>query len=391
MSAPASPPFSVSAARRVSRLLTHLGVSPDAFDDALGLVTPLARVHRLQARVLRCHRETPTATTVELETGAALAALKPGQHMVFGFTLDGVRHRRAYSPRAVPGHRHRIAITVQAQPGGRVSNHVLNGLKPGAVIDIDPPSGDFVLPEPPPARLLLIAGGSGITPGMAMLQHLRAHAAHAQVTLIYFARSADERIFRDDLASLARAWPSFNYHPIDSTAHTLARAASPAAAAPCAAPGALLTHPLLDKALLDSLAPDWARMPTFCCGPASLMDAARALWAQAGASEGLRLEAFAGPRANGDPQARHQVRLSRQPRHHTFEAPGHLSLLVAGEQAGLTIKHGCRRGICHECTCRLRRGSVQDLGTGSRIDAEGQPIRLCVTAPLSDVELESLT
>ena len=66
------------------------------------------------------------------------------------------------------------------------------------------------------------------------------------------------------------------------------------------------------------------------------------------------------------------------------------TLLIAGEEAGLQIKHGCRQGICHECTCRLHRGSVQDLGTGQRIDGEGQPIRLCVSAALSDVDLESL-
>jgi ferredoxin len=67
-----------------------------------------------------------------------------------------------------------------------------------------------------------------------------------------------------------------------------------------------------------------------------------------------------------------------------------VNLLVAGERAGLHIKHGCRQGICHECTCRLRSGTIQDLSTGLRIEGEGQPVRLCVSAAMSDLDLESL-
>ena len=67
------------------------------------------------------------------------------------------------------------------------------------------------------------------------------------------------------------------------------------------------------------------------------------------------------------------------------------TFVVAGEEAGHQIKHGCRQGICHECTCRLKSGSVRDLVSGERIDGEGQPIRLCVSSAMSDVELESMT
>ena len=60
------------------------------------------------------------------------------------------------------------------------------------------------------------------------------------------------------------------------------------------------------------------------------------------------------------------------------------------EKAGHAIKHGCRQGICHECTCRLNSGAVRDLTTGEQIHGEGQPVRLCVSAALSDLSLESL-
>lgn len=383
MSASPALPLPAVAARRLSGWLTHLGVSRDAFDDTVGLLSPLLRVHRLQARLVERRAETPSATSLYLQTGSAFPALRPGQYVIIGVTIRGVRHRRAYSPRAVPGRPGQIAITVQRQPGGLVSQHLNEHAQVGDVFDIETPAGEFVLPTPLPSELLLIAGGSGITPGMAMLRHLHETAPQTRVTLIYFARSERDRIFAGKLTDLAKRWNLLRYVPLDSSAHTPSgqEAGRDAATA---------TARVLDTALLDEVAPGWSQLPAWCCGPAPLMDAARQLWQDAGASERLRLEAFAPPQASGAPNERHQVALRRDRNTSNFEAAGNLTLLAAGEQAGLQIKHGCRQGICHECTCRLHRGSVQDLSTGQRIDGEGQPIRLCVTAALSDVDLESL-
>jgi len=383
MSASPALPLPAVAARRLSGLLTHLGVSRDAFDDTVGLLSPLLRVHRLQARLVERRAETPSATSLYLQTGSAFPALRPGQYVIIGVTIRGVRHRRAYSPRAVPGKPGHIAITVQRQPGGLVSRHLNEHAQVGDVFDIETPAGEFVLPDTLPSEMLLVAGGSGITPGMAMLRHLHETAPQTRVTLIYFARSERDRIFAHKLNDLAKRWPQLRYVPLDSSAHTPStqEAGRDAGSA---------TSRVLDIALLDATVPGWSQMPTWCCGPAPLMDAARQIWKQAGAFERLRLEAFAPPQASGNPDERHQVALRRDRHTANFEAAGNLTLLAAGEQAGLQIKHGCRQGICHECTCRLHRGSVQDLNTGERIDGEGQPIRLCVSAALSDVDLESL-
>lgn len=383
MSASPTLPLPAVAARRLSGWLTHLGVSRDAFDDTVGLLSPLLRVHSLQARLVERRAETASATSLYLQTGSAFPALRAGQYVIIGVTIRGVRHRRAYSPRAVPGKPGHIAITVQRQPGGLVSQHLNEHAQVGDVFDIETPAGDFVLPSPLPAELLLIAGGSGITPGMAMLRHLHETAPQTRVTLIYFARSERDRIFADKLNDLAKRWSLLRYVPLDSSAHT------PSGHEP-GRDAAKASARVLDTTLLDEVATGWSQLPTWCCGPAPLMDAARQLWKDAGASDRLRLEAFAPPQASGDPSARHTVALRRDRQTANFEAAGNLTLLAAGEQAGLQIKHGCRQGICHECTCRLHRGSVQDLSTGQRIDGEGQPIRLCVSAALSDVDLESL-
>ncbi len=63
-------------------------------------------------------------------------------------------------------------------PEGKLSAHLVNGLEPGTIVRLALPEGDFVLPDPPPAKMLFLVGGSGVTPVMAMLRTLdrRGHA-----------------------------------------------------------------------------------------------------------------------------------------------------------------------------------------------------------------------
>lgn len=388
-----APSLPAAAAQRLSRWLTHLGVSPAAFDDTVGWLTPLWRVHHLQARIVDKRAETPTAVTLVLQVGGAFPLPRAGQHLVVGVTLQGVRHRRAYSPRVLPQRPGCIAITVQRQRGGRVSTHLHDAAREGDVLDVEAPAGDFVLPQPVPPAVLLIAGGSGITPFMAMLGELRRRAPATQVTLLYFARSERDRILARELTELSQRWTSFTYLPLEGSAPPPDTPPPPRTEAAVTAPRPHIAPRRLTTALLQERAPHWARTLAFCCGPATLMAAARGIWAEAGIARQLRLEAFTAPEPSGRPDTRHHVTLRRPSQPvgtQDFHAPAHLTLLAAGEQAGLQLPHGCRQGICHQCSCRLQRGSVQDLLSGQRVDGQGQAIRLCVSAALSDLALESL-
>ncbi|MFT3858814.1 MAG: FAD-binding oxidoreductase [Aquabacterium sp.] len=200
-----STPFAVAATQRVASWLTQLGVSKHAFDDTLGLINPLLTVNQLHARVVAKQPETPSACTFVLQAGAAFEGLKPGQYVMIGVEINGTRYRRAYSPRAVDGRQDRFAITVQRQVGGKVSNHLHDRIQVGDIIEIEQAAGEFVLPEPLPARALMIAGGSGITPCLSMIQHLQRGKAPTRVTLIYFARNQTERIFARETAGHRQA------------------------------------------------------------------------------------------------------------------------------------------------------------------------------------------
>ena len=88
-----STPAAVTATRRVASLLTQLGVSEHAFDDTLGLINPLLTVHRLHAKVVQKIQETPSACSVVLQAGPAFEGLQPGQFVMIGVEINGVRHR----------------------------------------------------------------------------------------------------------------------------------------------------------------------------------------------------------------------------------------------------------------------------------------------------------
>ncbi len=96
----------------------------------------------------------------------------PGQYIRIGVDVDGVRQWRAYSLTSPPDRADGcIAITVKAIPDGMVSNHLVRRARPGMLVHLDQASGDFVLPDPPPGKVLFVTAGSGITPVMGMLRN----------------------------------------------------------------------------------------------------------------------------------------------------------------------------------------------------------------------------
>ena len=133
--------------------------------------------------------------------------------------------------------------------------------------------------------------------------------------------------------------------------------------------------------------PDWRERDTWACGPAGLLDALTDHFERAGVPERLHLERFrpvvaaAGLAASG---GRVRFRASGK----EVEADGTTPLLVAGEQAGALLPHGCRMGICNSCIGRLRSGAVRDLRTGDVQHADDQMVRTCVSAAAGPVEID---
>src|SRR5690348_7318067 len=142
-------------------------------DDYLELINPLWSTRELRGRIERIHREQGDAVTIVIRPGHEWPGHRPGQYLRVGVVVDGVFHWRAYSLTSSPERADGcIAITPKLVPEGVVTPFLVGQARPGAVIRLGGVEGDFVLPEPPPEKLLFISAGSGITPIMSMLRHL---------------------------------------------------------------------------------------------------------------------------------------------------------------------------------------------------------------------------
>ena len=131
----------------------------------------------------------------------------PGQYLTLKLNVNGEELRRCYSLSSCPYSDERLSVTIKRVEDGRASNHIIDNLKAGDVVEILPPMGNFILqPEADISRHhILIGAGSGITPLMSMLKSVLKTEPKSKVTLWYGNRSEDSIIFKDELIELSKA------------------------------------------------------------------------------------------------------------------------------------------------------------------------------------------
>jgi ferredoxin-NADP reductase len=127
---------------------------------------------------------------------------RPGQHLDVRLTAeDGYRAERAYSIASPPGEP--VEITVERLDDGEVSPYLVDVLRVSDEFEIRGPIGGyFVWDDSKPDPLLLVAGGSGVAPLMAMVRHHSRTHSSVPVRLLYSARSLEDVLYRDELATL---------------------------------------------------------------------------------------------------------------------------------------------------------------------------------------------
>jgi ferredoxin-NADP reductase len=184
-----------------------------------------------------------------------------GQHVDVRLTADdGYQAQRSYSIASAPEDPH-LAITVERLDDGEVSPYLVGEVKKGDKVELRGPIGGFfVWTEDDMRPLLLIAGGSGVAPLMAMLRHRAAVRCTTPTRLLYSSRTFDDVIYRDELNRLASSNDGL------SVAHTLTRAQ------PSGWKGYARR---IDSEMLRDVA--WPKDPApsvYICGPTTFVEAA---------------------------------------------------------------------------------------------------------------------
>jgi ferredoxin-NADP reductase len=338
-------------------------------DRYLELVNPMLSARELRAEVTQVRRDTPDTVTLELRPTRQWRGFTAGQFVTVGVVVDGVRHTRCYSP-ACSQYRAdgRFELTVKAQEGGVVSPYLHREARPGLVVHLSQATGEFVLPAHRPDHILLISGGSGITPVLSMLRTLCDENYDGAITFLHYAYTDRDVPYADELRRLADRHPNVNLVIAYTDQET----------------GGDL-HGFFGAEHLDAIAPWAAEAQAFLCGPPGLMRSVRDEFRTRDIESRLHTEEFAPVAAPSADDATGKVRFTSS----AVEAENNgASLLEQAESAGLSPAYGCRMGICFSCTAVKTSGCTRNLRTGETDSDPDQPIQLCVSAPVGDVEID---
>lgn len=346
------------------------------------LLHPAWRLNRVVAQVVSRRWVAADMLAVRLRANRNWRGFKPGQHVMVTVNQGGMRHSRSYSLTGTPDSPV-LELGVKRVQGGRVSNFMLDHLHVGALVELGAPFGDLQPAEPHCAGLLLLAGGSGITPLLSLLRSALAQGYGKPVVLLQYVREAALAPFAGELSALAAQHANLHVSVIATggTEEEM-RAASPSAAQ---------LGRWLSKAEVVGPGgrgrPDPSAYAVRACGPAPFVASVQAWWACSPQRGSLQVEAFTPVPLRGRERAA-TVRVALHRAGARFEVSNQRPLLEQIEEQGWTPASGCRIGICHACACHKRSGAVQDLRTGEIRERPNELIQLCVSAPLSDVVLD---
>lgn len=344
-------------------------------------------------RVTRREVEDASASVVSLYLapvdGRSLPRYAPGQFLTFCFELpdaEGKPHAlvRCYSlsDRWQPDH-YRVSIKRIVEPqAGVVSNHVHARVRAGDTLAVRAPAGHFVL-DPGDAPVVLIAGGIGLTPVLAMLEDsLHEHPART-IWLFYAVRHGGEHAMKARLAALAAAHANFHLRVCYSRPR------------PEDAQGRDYDHVgHVDIALLRGMLP-LLPFHFYLCGPGAMLAVlVPALEDWGVPRRHIHYETFGPsslpPRAAaaapaGAPAL--QVSFAKAARSLAWD-PAAGSLLAFAEQHGIAIDSGCRAGGCGTCQTRIVSGEVAYAHQPDFDPAPGTCL-MCIATPATDVVLDA--
>ena len=328
-----------------------------------------------ELEVAACTRETHDAVTLTLRdpSCAPLPEIRPGQFLTLLVELDGATLRRAYSVSSSCERRDDVDVTIKRVEGGRVSSYLNEHAVVGMRMRVLGPSGEFGRVSSD--KLVMIAGGSGITPLMAMLRTwLPSKQRDLDIALIYGNRSASDVIFSDALAELENRYRLSIHHVLEQP--------------PTDWDGEVgrCDKPTLARILESTPLAHEPNTEFLLCGPAPMMLGARELLRERGiADPRIHSESFVAPHLRVDVQLRPQpVTIVGQREAGLVVAPGQ-TLLEAGLAAGLALPYSCAMGGCGACKLTLERGDVimREPNCLTEREREANSILACIANPTS--------
>ena len=249
----------------------------------------------------------------------------------------------------------RLVTKVKAQ--GALTPY-LQRCKPFQWVNISAPMGSFVLPETE-APLLMVAGGSGITPFIAMLDDAinNGRFNQSQVHLLYFAKP-NEHVLLETLSAFQERCKNITYSVLTKQKD-----------------GDVEAH-----------LPQFSNAHWLVCGPRAMYDKVESVARQLNVP--LSSEHFAALPTFSSQDLNDKATFSLIHNGQSLDVDNQQPLLLQLQQAKQPVTYGCGMGICHQCQCVKKRGVVRDTRTGELSDSAEQLIQLCVSQAVTDLEIQ---
>jgi ring-1,2-phenylacetyl-CoA epoxidase subunit PaaE len=320
--------------------------------------------HFHSLRVKAITPDTDEAVIVSFDVPEALQKdfqFTQGQHLTLRTQLNGQEQRRSYSICSGVDDGN-LRIGVRRVSGGVMSNWINADLKTGDNIDVLPPEGRFFVPIDATTKrhYLGIAGGSGITPILAIMKTVLAREPLSHFTLIYGNRRQASTMFKEELEDLKNRYLTrLTLHTVFSQEHMDTPLNS-----------GRLTQAKLGEFLGTLIQPQQLNH-VFVCGPHGFNDEADAALLAAGVpAEQIHIERFGVPvdaagikpkpavQPGDAPQAIVQIIRDGLSRDIEFRTE-HGNVLNAAAAAGLEVPYSCKSGVCCTCRAKLIEGKVR--------------------------------
>jgi ferredoxin-NADP reductase/DMSO/TMAO reductase YedYZ heme-binding membrane subunit len=314
-------------------------------------------------RVAKIFQETPEVRTFRLAMplGPKLPFdYLPGQYLILRPEINGRKVARSYTIASSPTRNGYCEVTIKREERGLVSRYMHDMLREGAVLNISAPAGRFTFTGAEAERIVMIAGGVGITPLMAKIRYLTDLAWPGTIELIFSVKSEQDIIFGEELESLQKRFANFK------ATVTLTRDVPPTWRG---------EHGQITPALLTRVIADLPRSQVHLCGPTPMTDAVITMLRDLGVpSEQIKVESFASPSRgktsagsstsdqrngmvdDGVDQTAPTLKFARSEK--LITDLGRKTILEIAEEHGIPLPYDCRSGICGQCKTKLLEGIV---------------------------------
>lgn len=328
--------------------------------------------------------ETKESITIVFDTGAEKFNYKAGQFINLTVNIDDTPVTRSYSFSSSPDEHDSPSITVKKVYGGLLSTYIVDQAHHIKEWYIDGPYGSFTAPSGR-KHLVLLGGGSGITPLFSILKDFLVQGEDMRVTLIYANRTPEDIIFKGAIEQ----WQKI-YGERINVIHVLSQAVGQANNLPGTIIQTRLNKIIVKKLIRQAVISPSQQAYYLICGPVSLMSLyGDALVGMEISDDLILLEHFAPALPDQPivlPDKTHEVLFHFYEQSNLLEVKPGSTILSSALAEKMPLPYSCKAGTCGRCVAKLTAGNVSMPNNFilRKNELDAGMILLCQSYPLND-------